>query len=70
MKMEPFWPIKVYIFEMYSSRAFQWYVTWRVMLPIAKDSGEYFLEKKASEAALSREPNMKKPRKNVVFDVG
>ena len=40
------------------------------MLPMAKDSGEYFSEKKASEAALSREPNKKKPRKNVVFDVG
>ena len=42
------------------------------MLPIAiaKDSGEYFLGKKTSEAALSREPNMKKPRKNVAFNVG
>ena len=40
------------------------------MLPMAKDSGEYFSEKKASEAALSRKTKMKNPRKNVVFDVG
>ena len=69
LKLKGFSPIKVYIFKIYSSKALQWYVAWRAKLHIGKVSDEYFLEKKASKAAISREPNMKKSRKNILFDV-
>ena len=46
LKLKGFSPIKVYIFEIYSSRAFEWYVAWRAKLPISKVTDAYFLEKK------------------------
>ena len=36
LKLKDFWPIKVNIFETYSSRAFKPYATWCTMLSIAE----------------------------------
>ena len=36
IKLEGFWPTEVYIFEIYSRRAFQCNVAWCAMLAIAK----------------------------------
>ena len=46
LKLKGFSPIKVYILEMYSLRAFQRYVALRAMLPITKVTHCYLLEKK------------------------
>ena len=67
--MTDFWPIKIYIFGLYSSRAFQRCVTWCEMSPITEVRDEWFFQKKTSERVISGERKLKKCKKcrEIVF---
>ena len=67
--MTDFWPIKVYIFGLYSSRAFQRCVAWCEMSPITEVRDEWFFKKKKSEWVISGERKLEKFREIVFFEV-
>ena len=59
-KMTDFWPIKVYIFGMYSPKAFQRCVAWCKSSPTTEVTDEWFFQKKTSERVISRERKLEK----------